>query len=311
MQSAARSFPHGIETIVVATDFSQYADKALLRTVDLARRFNSKVVLTHVIDPLAYSVALNGEPFILRRIKIYVQDRLNYHAEVLRREEIPFELVLREGMVRESLCDLVRDRDADLLVVGSHGEQRFDRDACGSTAEKILRVAPCPVLIMGPLTCPLGPRSSSPSRILFATGFADTSLRTLPFADALAYELGAELHLLHVASPVSTTPDAARKCMDRLNDVAMKHIHRTPIVRCVVQMGSLAETIASVAGSIDAIATVLGVQQEDLQRKPVGGLRQGLIYTIVNRTCCPVITLQSGLDVSGLRTIAIPQTLLA
>jgi nucleotide-binding universal stress UspA family protein len=311
MQLAARSIPYGFETIVVATDFSQYADKALLRTVDLARKFHSKVVLAHVIDPLVYSVALNGEPFILRRIEMYVRDRLNYHAEVLRREAIPFELVVRQGIVRDSLCDVVRDHGADLLVVGSHGEQRFDRAACGSIAEKILRVVPCPVLIMGPLTCPLGPRATSPSRILFATGFADTSLRTLPFVDALAYELGAELHLLHVASPVSTNPDATRKCLDRLNDVAMRHIHRTPIVHCVVQVGGRAETIASVAGSIDAIATVLGVQQEDLRRKPVGGLRQGLIYTIVNRTCCPVITLHNGLDVSGLRTIAIPQTLLA
>lgn len=311
MQSAARSAPNGFETIVVATDFSQYADSALLRTVDLAHRFDSKIVLTHVIDPVVYSTALNGEPFILRRIETYVQDRLEHSAEVLRRANIPFDLVVRQGMVRDSLCEVVHDHEADLLVVSSHGERRFDRDACGSVAEKILRVAPCPVMIMGPLACPLGPHASSPSRILFATGFSDTSLRTLPFADALAHKLGAELHLLHVALPDSNHPEATWKSLEKLNDVATRFIHRTPVVRCVVQVGGLGETIASVASSIDAIATVLGVQQEDLQRKPVGGLRQGLIYRIASQTCCPVITLHSGLNVSDLRTIATPESLLA
>lgn len=304
MRYASRSASSAFETIVVATDFSEFAERALYRTIGLARQFHSTIVLTHIIDPVVYSHALNGAPFVLRQIEHDVKEQLESSAEVLRRERIPYDLVVREGIIRDSLYQMVQDRSADLLVVSTHGEHRFDRNVCSSVAEKILRVAPCPVMVMGPVACPTAPPASGPQRLLFATGFSANSLHTLPFVDAFAHLLDAEIHLLHVYPEATSKPQATRECLERLEQVARTHLVMTPTVHCLVQTGGLGEAIASVASSIDARAIILGVQQEDLTRKPLGGLHHGLVYRIVTRTCCPVITLHSGLDVRSLRIIA-------
>ncbi len=301
MRTTHRTFPLAFKTIVVATDFSRYADGAFQRAVELAQSFHSKIILTHVIDPVTYSVALNGAPFVPRQIEKYVNERFDSAAEVLSREDIDFELVVRQGPLREALCSVVRDYDADLLVVSSHGESRFDRDAYGSVAEKILRVAPCPVMVVGPLVAPHVTRATGRARVLFPTGFSNTSLRVLPFADLFAHKLGAELHLVHVVPEIANGTVTARKCLDKLNEMATEYVRKTRIVHCIVQVGELASTIVSLAGSLDATGTVIGTEQENLQRQPRGGLRQGLIYTIASRTSCPVITIHGGLDVHSLR----------
>jgi nucleotide-binding universal stress UspA family protein len=303
MRTAHRTFPLSFKTIVVGLDFSRYADGAFQRAVELAQSFHSKIILTHVIDTVAYSVALNGAPFVPWQIERYVRERFDSLAEVLSRQQIDFELVIRQGPLREALCSVARDHNADLLVISSHGENRFDRDAYGSVAEKILRVAPCPVMVVGPLVAPRAPRNADKTRVLFPTGFSNTSLRTLPFADILAHKLGAELHLVHVVPQIVNGTVTARKCLDKLNEVATEYVRKTRITHCMVQVGELTSTLVSLADSLNVTATVIGAEQENLQRQPRGGLRQGLIYTIASRTSCPVITIHSGLDIQSLRPI--------
>lgn len=311
MQSTMRGVSPSFETIVVATDFSKFADRALMKAVELAYRSRSKIILVHVIDPLIYCNALNRAPFVSRQIERDARERLEISAAVLRRERIPYELVVRQGMVRDCLCELIENRKADLLVVSSHGEDRFDRDVFCSVAEKILRVAPCPVMTVGPLTFPAAEVGMKAPPFLFATGFSAHSLLTLPFADALSHQLGSELHLLHVTLPTADSPEIARKSMEQLEKMARAHVHLTPGVHCMVQRGGLGETIASVARSIGAAATVLAVQQEDRRRIPSGGLNQGLIYRIVSQMCCPVITLHSGLDRKSVRSLVMDEALLS
>ncbi|HVJ09426.1 MAG TPA: universal stress protein [Acidisarcina sp.] len=311
MRSSGRGVPLGFETIVVATDFSPFAERALLKAVEMARSLQSRVILAHVIDPLFYSNSLNGAPFVPRQIEQNAKARLEMAASLLRRERIPYELVVREGMIRDALCDLVEEYGASLLVIGTHGESRFDRDVVGSVAEKILRVAPCPVMTVGSNAMPSIPLGTKSPRLLFATGFSTHSIGALPFADAMAHYLGAELHLLHVALPAADRPESVRRAMEKLEQMARTQVQLTQRVHCLVQHGQLGETIASVAASIGAVAIVLAVQQEDLRRKPVGGLHQGLIYRIVTQTCCPVITLHSGLDRESLRASVLGEALLS
>jgi nucleotide-binding universal stress UspA family protein len=307
MRSTVRSVRPGLETIVVATDFSTFAQNALHRTVQLARRFQSTILLTHVIDPILYSNALNGEPFVLRQAERTGMLRLEETAEILRREEIPHEVILRHGVMRETLCQIVMERNADLLVISSHGEHRFDREVYGSVAEKILRAAPCPVMVMGPLVCHQEQPASSPKRLLFPTAFSPHSLRLLPFVDALAHHLGADLHLLHVSSPAIGSSASHRRCMEKLEKTARANVSMTSAVHCMVQAGMPGEAISSVASSMDAAAIVLGVEQENLMKRPTGGLHQGLAYRIMTRTCCPVITLHSGVNIRALRATVVAE----
>ena len=64
MRIVPRPVSAAFKTIVVATDFSEFSEHALLRTIGLAERFRAKIILTHVIDPILYSNVLNGAPFV-------------------------------------------------------------------------------------------------------------------------------------------------------------------------------------------------------------------------------------------------------
>jgi nucleotide-binding universal stress UspA family protein len=292
------------KTILVATDFSEFSDHALLRTIGLAERFGAKIVLAHVIDPILYSNVLNGAPFVPKQVEKDVKAQLEASAERVRAAGVRVEVKTCHGMIRESLRQLINDMKADLLVVSTHGEHRFNRSVCSSVAEKILRVAPCPVMIMSPLVCAEREDALASPQLLFATAFAFHSNRTLPYADALAHAFGAELNLLHVINSSNLQTETDRSCLEKLERMAREQVHLTQKVHCMVQAGKLGETIASVARSLRPIVTVLGVREEDLLHRPVGGLHQGLVYKIVTQSSFPVLTLNTAVDVFALRATA-------
>ena len=219
----------------------------------------------------------------------------------MRTAGVKVEVRICHGFIRESLRQLIHDTNADLLVVSTHGEHRFNRSVCSSVAEKILRIAPCPVMVMSPLIGAEEMDEAAVPQLLFATAFASHSNRTLPYADALAHAFGAELNLLHVLHPSNLKTDTYRDCIEKLEKMAKEQVHLTQTVHCLVQAGNLGEAIASVARSLRPIVTVLGVREEDLLHKPAGGLHHGLVYKIVTQSSFPVLTLNTAVDVFALR----------
>ncbi len=88
------------------------------------------------------------------------------------------------------LSSLVRERNADLLVLSTHGQYRFDRPVRSSIAEKILRIAPCPVMTVGPAAWLTRDAAYNSNHILFPTDLSPVSLRALPFVDAWPHSPG-------------------------------------------------------------------------------------------------------------------------
>ena len=304
MRIEPRTVSAAFKTIVVATDFSEFSDHALLRTIGLAEKFRARIILAHVIDPILYSSVLNGAPFVPKQIERDVEAQLEASAERVRTAGVKVEVRICHGFIRESLRQLIHDARADLLVVSTHGEHRFNRSVCSSVAEKIIRIAPCPVMIMSPLIGAEETDTVASPQLLFASAFATHSSRTLPYADALAHAFGAELNLLHVLQASNLCTETYRDCIEKLEKMANEQVHLTQTVHCLVQAGNLGETIASVARSLKPIVTVLGVREEDLLHTPVGGLHHGLVYKIVTHSSFPVLTLNTAVDVSALRATA-------
>jgi nucleotide-binding universal stress UspA family protein len=301
MRIVPRPVSAAFKTIVVATDFSEFSDHALLSTVGLAEKFKARIILTHVIDPLLYSNVLNGAPFVPKQVEKDVRAQLEASAERVRAAGVRVEIKTCHGFIRESLRQLINDAKADLLVVSTHGEHRFNRSVCSSVAEKILRISPCPVMIMSPLMGAEETDGTASPQLLFATAFATHSDRTLPYADALAHAFGADLNLLHVLQSSNLRAETHREALEKLKRMAKEQVHLTPTVHCLVQAGHLGETIASVARALKPVVTVLGVREEDLLHTPVGGLHHGLVYKIVTQSSFPVLTLNTAVDVFALR----------
>jgi nucleotide-binding universal stress UspA family protein len=112
---------------------------------------------------------------------------------------------VRRGPVAEQVRSVIEQQAIDLLVIGTHGRGGLQKLALGSVAEELLRVAPCPVMTLGPKAeIPAAHNGPGFHKILFATDFGKGSRKALPLALALARAGHAKLTLLHMM-PMPTT----------------------------------------------------------------------------------------------------------
>ncbi len=296
---ASESHPQSpFREIIVATDFSEFADIALLRAANLALRYGAHITVAHIIDPELGSGS-EGTPFVVHEELRTAEEKLEAGAVGLRECGIPHLLVARQGDIRDVLSSLVRERNADLLVLSTHGQYRFDRPVRSSIAEKILRIAPCPVMTVGPAAWLTRDAAYNSNHILFPTDLSPVSLRALPFVDALASLSGAEVTVLKVV-PVGEHARADHAAVTRLQGIARQEISHTTTVHCMAQQGSLGETIAAVALARNCDFIVLGIHREDMSMPALGGLHLGLVYQIVSRTATPVFSVHDQLDIFDL-----------
>jgi nucleotide-binding universal stress UspA family protein len=140
------SFRH----IIVATDFAESAEQALACAVELARTHGAELVLLHVyMDLPAYPEVTTGQvEAIYEEQRQWVADALERRARSARSQGLLARPVVRTGPPAATIAETARDERADLVVVGTHGRSGLDRLIVGSVAERVVRLAPCPVLVV-------------------------------------------------------------------------------------------------------------------------------------------------------------------
>ena len=129
-----------IKHILHPTDFSELARRALPYVLEFARKYDSRIDLLHVLElpfgaiSMAEEAIANSE----RQVEGLIprEDRANI-------EIVPF--VVR-GKPSTEICRIARERETDLIVLATHGHSGLEHAVLGSTAERVVRKAPCPVL---------------------------------------------------------------------------------------------------------------------------------------------------------------------
>ncbi len=141
--------------ILVPVDFSDCSNDAVRHARELAARFDSELHLLHVVEswPPAGSVTSEAYPMY----HDYVV-QLNDHATKQLAEvaaniagSIPVQHVIRSGHIQQEIIKYITDEKIDLAVIGTHGRTGLSHWLMGSVAEKVVRLAPCPVLVVRPL----------------------------------------------------------------------------------------------------------------------------------------------------------------
>ena len=134
--------------ILVAVDGSEHALKAARVAGDLARTMEANLRVVTVYEPLP---AYLGEPYLQRAIS----EGLSQAQSILREAldeigSIPGELQteILEGSVAEAILAVLETREIDLVVMGTHGRGRLASALLGSQSQKVVQLAPCPVLLM-------------------------------------------------------------------------------------------------------------------------------------------------------------------
>jgi len=198
-----------IKTILVPLDFSRASIQALKYAIPFGKEFGAVIHLVHVQPTKALTAIVNVGGLMLNRMDAIalMQDRL---SEALRRQGrfSPDNCHAVSGRPFEEICKLAREIKADLIVLPTRGLSRLKQGILGSTAERVIRHAPCPVLI------PRGAEFTSITwngagattdfelrKILVPVDFTKCSLAGVKYAARLAKGTGATLRLFHVVFP--------------------------------------------------------------------------------------------------------------
>jgi nucleotide-binding universal stress UspA family protein len=191
-----------VRKLLVPIDFSRPSLAAIDYASNVAARLGAEVNLIHVFEPQYPLMAMNGMPLYLPdpeagiRARVHLETTAKRHGIPLRAEHIH----IRKGRPFEEICQLARRLDIDLIVIPTRGNTGLKHLALGSTAERVVRHSPCPVLVV---------RSASKAgrklpaaliafrKIVVPTDFSDCSIKGLTYAKNLAREFGSTLVLLH------------------------------------------------------------------------------------------------------------------
>jgi nucleotide-binding universal stress UspA family protein len=150
-----------ITRILVPTDFSETSDAALDYARVLAGRFGASLHLLHVLDDPFVTEGLAAEAYITEAPSIRTsmleeaRTRLTHRAAGCATTEAVF------GHGAVTIVDYAQQCGADLIVMGTHGRTGLAHLFLGSVAERVVRIAPCPVLTVGREVSP----ARSPQRV--------------------------------------------------------------------------------------------------------------------------------------------------
>ena len=140
-----------IQSILVPTDFSPESKKALAYAVAFARQFGAKLTLLNVVEPLATPDFVQAFPLVAAGEKIMAEckRRLERVINDMRIEPNLIERTLvRPGRPYFEIVEAARTLKTDLIIISTHGYTGLKHVLLGSSTERVVRHAPCPVLVV-------------------------------------------------------------------------------------------------------------------------------------------------------------------
>ena len=214
---------------------------------------------------------------------------------------------MASGIPSEEVTTAARAEDSDLLVVGTRGKTGLAHVLLGSTAERVIRGAPCPVLTVRMEPAELEEEEGALSRpvtlerILVPVDFSDCSLDALGYAAVVAQQAMASLMLLHVLEPVSYGLDftlgqsKARRLevetwTKRLEELVSSHQHPNMQVESRLRGGFPADSILDAAKTLPCDLIVMGTHGRRGISHTISG---SVAEAVLRKARCPVITVRS------------------
>ena len=148
-RSSARAL--GIKSIMVPIDFSPGNQEALSFARAFADQFGAKLTLVHVSEPMGTPDFAASFPLVMEADRILAKLLADLNALVKERK-IPARLIertlVRQGRSFHEIAEAARVLKVDLIIIATHGYTGLKHALLGSTAERVVQHAPCPVLVV-------------------------------------------------------------------------------------------------------------------------------------------------------------------
>jgi nucleotide-binding universal stress UspA family protein len=310
MSSAITVPDIALKSVLIAFDFSQASRKPLHHALAIARHYGAKFYFAHVVSGLGYTIA--GQEALSLAAERTRRTAQELEQELLKSGALAglhHEFIIREGDVWEQLKLLIREKQVDMVVVGTHGRGALGKLLLGSVAEQVFRHADTLVATVGPGSYEdsLVEKPKPVRPFLFPTDFRAGSLHALPYAISLSNHFGSKLVVLHVL-PVAPIPegfhwsktgdltqmrDEARKASQRQFDALnLSHTRMAIQPEFMVEYGIPGEQILLASHALKADLVILGLQRPS-HIDPASHMPWNLAYKVVCEAHCPVLTIRN------------------
>lgn len=139
-----------LKRILVPTDFSESARHALTYGISFAQEYKAELILLHVVEtiPVGYASDLFPVPMaeVFQEMSGYARAELAKLGSEAAQRGIQAREIVAQGKPSAEICRVAEEETADMIVLGTHGKGMLDKALFGSTTERVVRRAPCPVL---------------------------------------------------------------------------------------------------------------------------------------------------------------------
>jgi nucleotide-binding universal stress UspA family protein len=139
-----------LKKILVPIDFSEFSKNALKYAVPFAKQFDAQILLLYVVEPTIYPADFSfgqiGFPSVEEEMRKRGADELNKLAKTEIQDIVKSRTRVETGKAFFEINKVAKQEDVDLIIIATHGHSGIEHAIFGSTAEKVVRKAPCPVL---------------------------------------------------------------------------------------------------------------------------------------------------------------------
>jgi nucleotide-binding universal stress UspA family protein len=277
--------------ILVLTDFSRGAKSALDCARLIARRFNSKLLLLHVIPSALFQyISPDTRTDGLESAREFADREMHTLLNDSSLQGLQREGLIAEGAIWPIISETIESREIDLITVATHSGHSEKNLLLGSTADQVYRMVDCPILTVPPEF------SSRPNvklqRLLFATKFMPHNERAADVAHSLECGPDGQLTVLHVVEEASESPLQSHKIV---KDFLVKRMRKDLPDTCTnvckpqfeVRFGKPADEILSASQQFNSELILLGLRNK---QRAAGHLPSAVAYSIVCQSNCPVLT---------------------
>jgi nucleotide-binding universal stress UspA family protein len=289
-----------IKQMLFATDFSACADRALEYALALAGAWKAELTVVTVLelypgmDP-DYTV----NKMYLDHLRAEANRQLVTVEARAKAAGLSITTRIEVGIPSQALQTVASTIGADLLVVGTHGRTGLDHVLIGSTAERVVRVSPCPVLAVKADKGREG-ATTAIKRIVVPIDLSTCSLDALEYAVQFAKPFGAAITILHAMEPVAYGLDFSlshSKEWREQRDYLEKRL--SVLSACVTAHGVQADHVLKPGLPADSITSYVAQQGFDLMIMGTHG-RRGISHVLLGSIAgamlrlasCPVLTVR-------------------
>lgn len=164
-----------MKTILCPTDFSKSSENAVNYAVEIARTFKSKIILMHAYEtPVIYTdvtVSSVQLDFELLRESALKQLKKFYTKMLEHVKDVQFELILQQGLPSSRTVEIATEKKVDMIVMATTASTQVQRFLIGSNASRVIREAPCKVMLI-----PQKAKFNGFKKIVFSTDLSDENL---------------------------------------------------------------------------------------------------------------------------------------